>query len=329
MKATGMYAIAGVALFVFSGEIYCAPPRSMAVREGRRVHSMSEDTRMAREMTIIHRWDEQEAVYGDSGFDYSGSPEGYEDIDDPGDEDDGNRHGQANREYRPGNAKKEQSAALRTRGGAVPEKKEKTPSERQRTIVERKTASVIFYTVKKNDTLYSLTKRQGCTLGELYKLNGLKKGDSIKVGMKLRLPSKGICNSEEKAVVASPPSRENINFRWPLPRVLTVRRDSAEGVKPLGLEITSKPGSTVVSAASGIVKRIGDMRGYGRYVIISHNERFVTVYSRMGEITVREGERISSGTVIGKIDDGSRSIHFQIGRAGKPVDPLRYLPERS
>lgn len=324
-----MYAIAGVAVFVFFGGMYCAPQRSVTVREDRSGPSVDGEVRPARGLTILHRWNDKEAVYNDAGFDYAGVPEGYDDVEELGDEDDVNDPGQGSGEYGQIRTKTAPSRAFRTRVSAFPGKAAKPSSERPRKNVEGGTTSTIAYTVRKNDTLYSLAKRQGCALDELYKLNGLEKGDGIKVGMKLRLPSKSINRSRGKAPGAQPPARENIDFRWPLPRVLAVHRDSAEGVKPMGLEITSRPGSTVVSAAPGVVKRIGDMRGYGRYLIISHNGRFVTIYSRMGEITVREGERISSGTVIGKIDDGSRSIHFQIGRAGKPVDPLRYLPDRS
>ncbi len=303
-----MYVIAGMALFVFFGSGYCAPPQSVAVREDRRVYPSDEEIRPARGMTILHRWSDDEAAHNEAGYEYAGSSEDDEDH----------------------NGRRSRSTLTSRRGvRAVPGKEADRTDERPgktgalKKSADARTGSVAVYIVKKNDTLYGIAKRQGCALEELYRLNGLKKSDTITVGKKLKLPSKSA------RLADSPPARANVGFRWPLPRVLAVRRDPAEGVKPLGLEITSRPGSTVVSAAPGVVKRIGDMRGYGRYVIISHDDRFITVYSRMGEISVREGEKIPSGTAIGKIDDGSRSIHFQIGRAGKPVDPLRYLPDRS
>jgi len=325
VKATGMYAIAWVALFVFSGGMYCAPPRTVMVRDDRRGYSRDEEVRPARGMTILHRWNDDETVYDDAGFDASEPFEGYDDGADLQDEDRGRQTRRGEDEIVPGRAKNERPGIVRTAPG-----KDSSPAgDSLRKSVKDRTTPVITYTVKKNDTLYSLAKRHDCTLAEIYGLNDLKKGEPIKVGTKLRLPSNSTRQTARTPVTAPTPARERIDFRWPLPRVIAVRRDSTRGVKPLGLEITSSPGSTVVSSASGVVKRIGDMRGYGRYVIISHDERFITVYSRMGEISVREGERISAGRVIGKIDDGSRSIHFQIGRAGKPVDPLRYLPGRS
>ncbi len=326
MKATGMCAIAWLALLVFSGGTYCAPPHGASVRRERELYAPGHEYRTSGNVTILHRWSDEEAVVNESGFDYSAGDED--------DEYDGGYAGdndqiQANmpgRENRKGTNKKE--------GVSISHGPLKNASVGKARALPRTTvassAPVTTYTVKKNDTLYSLARRHGCTIDEITALNGLKKNDSIKVGMRLRIPGSGARSSAVKGPAAvSPGQSAKVDFRWPLPRVLAVRRDSAEGVKPLGVEITGSPGATVVSAAPGTVKRIGDMRGYGRYVIISHDERFVTVYSRMGEIRVKEGEKITSGVVIGRIDDGSRSIHFQIGRGGKPVDPLRYLPERS
>ena len=327
VKATGMCAIAWLALFVFSGGSYCAPPRSVSVRGDGGIHNENYERSQAKDMTILHRWSDEEAVYEDFGFDYSDRNEdnGY-----AGNENTG--HGRARPLPREG------------KGAGEPDGKADTPDSRDRQKLigaenARKqsqkpatsnTEGTISHTVKKNDTLYGLSRRYGCSVNDITRLNGLGKNDAIKVGMKLRVPSCGrALTAAKKTVVGKPEPTANIDFRWPLPRVLAVRRDSAEGVKPLGVEITGRPGTVVVSAAPGVVKRIGDMRGYGRYVIISHGERFVSVYSRMGEIRVKEGESIPSGAVIGRIDDGSRSIHFQIGHGGKPVDPLKYLPQRS
>ena len=43
------------------------------------------------------------------------------------------------------------------------------------------------------------------------------------------------------------------------------------------------------------------------------------------------GERVSAGQVIAKMGSSGAThvmLHFEIRRAGKPVDPMRYLPRR-
>ena len=326
VKATGMCAIAWLALLVFSAGTYCAPPHGASVRGERDVYAVRDEYRTSRNVTILHRWSDEEAVVNETGFDYSAGDES--------DEYGGEYTTENSRvDALPSTAIKRMGTVKRESAFVPRGPERKAPSADGRALPRKPVRSdtgTITHTVKKNDTLFSLARRHGCTIDEITGLNGLKKNDSIKVGMRLRIPVSGARRSTKREAAAGTTEPvANVDFRWPLPRVLAVRRDSAEGVKPLGVEITGSPGAVVVSAAPGTVKRIGDMRGYGRYVIISHDGRFVTVYSRMGEIRVKEGEKINAGAVIGRIDDGSRSIHFQIGRGGKPVDPLRYLPEKS
>lgn len=44
-----------------------------------------------------------------------------------------------------------------------------------------------YHTVKKGDTLYSLSRRYGTTVDQLCRLNGIKKSDILKTGVKLRV----------------------------------------------------------------------------------------------------------------------------------------------
>ena len=118
----------------------------------------------------------------------------------------------------------------------------------------------------------------------------------------------------------------NLKFRWPLKKVMSYCRDGKKGVKSIGIVITGRPGSSVVTAATGIVTKIGYMRGFGKYIVISHADRYVTVYANLHKISVREGERIAKGIPIGSLNDSERRLHFQIGYAGKPKDPIKFLP---
>ncbi len=116
-------------------------------------------------------------------------------------------------------------------------------------------------------------------------------------------------------------------FSWPLKKVSNYRRDGTEDIKSIGIFITGSSNSDVVASLEGVVKKIGYMRGYGRYVAISHEGRYVTVYSNLSNIYVKEGERVSKGGVIGTLSS-DRTLHFQIGHAGKPENPLKHLPGR-
>lgn len=186
------------------------------------------------------------------------------------------------------------------------------------------------YRVKKGDTLYGISKRFGCSIEELSRQNGIKSAGMIKTGMILKIP---VSDAHESGLPAGRVHNKSgksngILFRWPLVYIGGVKKDDSDGVKSSGIIIAGKSGASVVSSANGVVKKIGEMRGFGKYVIISHDERFVSVYAGIKDICISLGERVASGRKIGKIDEKKNSINFQIGHQGKPVDPLLYLPKR-
>lgn len=194
----------------------------------------------------------------------------------------------------------------------------------------------VTYTVKKGDTLYAISRKTGADVDAIIDLNSIS-GGKIRPGMKLKIEScSGIASAPVKqtgkAVKKDYDRRSSLSaggssFSWPLKKVTDYKRDGNDDIKPIGIFITGTPGSEVVASMDGVIKKIGYMRGYGKYVAISHEGRYVTVYSNLSNINVREGIRVSRGGVIGTLSS-DRTLHFQIGHAGKPENPLKHLPAK-
>ena len=73
------------------------------------------------------------------------------------------------------------------------------------------------------------------------------------------------------------------------------------------------------------------LRGYGKLVIIKHDDSFLTAYAHNRQLLVNEGQAVAKGQKIaelGNTDADRPKLHFEIRRQGKPVDPLKYLPNR-
>jgi len=184
------------------------------------------------------------------------------------------------------------------------------------------------YTVRRGDTVYGIARKFGVSPDSILEINKCSSGKIIP-GMKLRIPVPGAKNktkTSEKPVIKS--CRNRPDFQWPLKKVKTCRKDGDEGVKSIGIIINSTPDADVYASEKGVVKKIGYMRGYGKYIVIMHENRYITVYSNMERVNVREGQSVKTGSLLGKISSDS-ILHFQIGKAGKPENPLEYLPSRS
>lgn len=71
--------------------------------------------------------------------------------------------------------------------------------------------------------------------------------------------------------------------------------------------------------------------GYGNYVMIEHSDGTVTLYAHLyeGSITVRTGDTVKQGQVIGKMGSSGRStgahLHFEVRINGSRVNPENYV----
>jgi lipoprotein NlpD len=118
--------------------------------------------------------------------------------------------------------------------------------------------------------------------------------------------------------------------QWVWPTIGKLLHPFNQGPNPKGVAIGGSAGQAVVASAAGKVVYSGSgLRGYGKLIIIKHNNTYLSVYAHNRELLVKEGERVSKGQRIaemGSTDSDRVGLHFEIRRLGKPVDPLKYLP---
>ena len=98
----------------------------------------------------------------------------------------------------------------------------------------------------------------------------------------------------------------------------------------LGVDIGAPRNSTVYAAQSGKVIQAGWNYGYGYSVTISHGEGVTTLYGHLNSYSVRVGDQVTRGQVIGKCGSTGISsgphIHYEIRINGQHTNPLPYLP---
>lgn len=130
-------------------------------------------------------------------------------------------------------------------------------------------------------------------------------------------------------VEARPPGGdESVAWSWPASgKVVSTFNDSAN-LKGIG--IAGKRGQPVLASAPGRVIFSGTgIRGFGKLIVIKHNNTFLSVYAHNHELLVKEGQNVAKGQRIaemGSTDTDQVKLHFEIRRYGKPVDPVKLLP---
>ncbi|UCD70092.1 MAG: peptidoglycan DD-metalloendopeptidase family protein [Betaproteobacteria bacterium] len=121
-------------------------------------------------------------------------------------------------------------------------------------------------------------------------------------------------------------------LQWEWPALGTLLYGFAKGPIKKGVGIEGNPGQSVVSSAPGKVVYGGSgLRGYGNLIIVKHNATYLSVYAHNKQLLVSEGQMVAQGqkiAVMGEISAGQTGLHFEIRRLGRPMDPLKYLPDR-
>lgn len=214
-----------------------------------------------------------------------------------------------------------------------------------------------WYSVVSGDTLYSIAWAAGIDVAKLVKINALDTTQAIVPGQRLLLSgnfeSKKFKKSKEnvkKDLALKPRSRLSSSLAvkntssveaggvkklvWQWPTKGSIKTHFGQGhPSSKGIQLSGRKGAPVLAAAAGEVVYAGAaLRGYGKLIIIKHNDDFLSAYAHNDEIYVINKQKIKKGQQIADMgNSGTQEVqlHFEVRYQGKPVDPLKFLPSQS
>ena len=186
----------------------------------------------------------------------------------------------------------------------------------------------LLYTVKRGDSLSSIASQFSSTVNEILDANDLQ-SRTINDGQVLFVPGARMNDTELRLILGE-------LFVWPTQGRFTsgfgMRPDPFTGVRRFhnGIDLANAVGTPIRAAAAGRVVHIETQVGnYGKFVILSHPGGFQTLYAHMDSFSVRNGQTVTRGQVIGTMGNTGRStgphLHFSVIRNGTFVNPLQYL----
>ena len=208
-----------------------------------------------------------------------------------------------------------------------------------------------YHLVQRGDSLYSVSWSYGYDYKDVARWNGLQSPYELTPGQRIRLvPQTGMKAAalppkpvivepaaqvtHAPAAPRAPPTEKHagvVTWHWPADGKIIGGFDARDPSKK-GINIAGELGQSVRAAAAGKVVYSGSgLIGYGKLIILKHNETLLSAYAHNKELLVTEGEVVEVGKQIAAMGSSGANVvmlHFEIRRDGVPVDPVEYLPGR-
>ncbi|MCL1807637.1 MAG: M23 family metallopeptidase [Oscillospiraceae bacterium] len=96
-----------------------------------------------------------------------------------------------------------------------------------------------------------------------------------------------------------------------------------------GIDIANTSGTKIKAFADGTVWATGTNAGYGKYLIIEHEDGYVSLYAHCSKITAKAGDKVKAGDSIAAVGSTGVStgphLHFELRRENAFLDPSPYL----
>ncbi|MDA0791504.1 MAG: peptidoglycan DD-metalloendopeptidase family protein [Proteobacteria bacterium] len=211
-------------------------------------------------------------------------------------------------------------------------------------IGQDRTSGAKYHRVIRGETLYSIAFNYGFDYRELAAANNIEPPYTIFIDQKIDISGAGRTVKQSgprerpRKPVAKPPEStpsgsgdDRVKWSWPLSGEV-IKPFSLSGDLNKGIDIAGRMGDPVKAAADGVVVYAGgNLRGYGKLVIIKHNDLYLSAYGNNQEVLVQEGEHIRRGQTVARVGQSASQVemlHFEVRLNGKPRDPIGILPSR-
>jgi len=206
-----------------------------------------------------------------------------------------------------------------------------TPAPATVTAAPSSPASTLEYVVAKGDTLYGIARAHGVSVDAIVKASGMKT-TTIKPGQKLAIPQAagssgavaaggGTAAPVQAVPVAAKPPAVAVpavsSKTWPVNGPVSYLQGKLKGVS-----IAAEPASAILAIRSGTVISAGPFRGFDLVAFVQSPDGLVYVYGGAGSLSVRVGDSVRKGSMLGKVgSEGSPAAYFFVFKGADTIDP--------
>ncbi|AJQ29429.1 peptidoglycan DD-metalloendopeptidase family protein [Pelosinus fermentans] len=189
-----------------------------------------------------------------------------------------------------------------------------------------------LHTAGTGDTLWWIANAYHVEVAAILQANG-KENEDLSIGESLFIPGGKKPKETERLLARAETTVSRSSgkrFSWPTEGELTSGFGHRWGRNHDGIDLANDIGTPVRAARSGRVSYSGWSSGYGRVVMIEHEQGYTTVYGHLNESYVSGGQYVKVGQSIAAMGNTGYStgphLHFEVRKNGTPINPYNVLP---
>ncbi len=148
------------------------------------------------------------------------------------------------------------------------------------------------------------------------------------------MPLKSKVNASVASILSVTPSGVvtvgGDQWSWPLTGTVAQKFGEGTGLFGKGVQLSAPAGTPVLASSDGQVLYSGvGAAEYQQMVIVKQNNNFLTAYTNLSQISVKQAQNVTRGQQIGVIGtiNGQSMLHFEVRKFGTPVNPIYYMPK--
>ena len=208
-------------------------------------------------------------------------------------------------------------------------KKEKTEKVAKAPAEE---TTIVTHKVQTGESLSLIAKKYNCSVSDIVNENSMT-NTVLKAGQTIKVPAKKVKNYKVTTVV----SKNTDKYAWKCPTKGWLSSPYGWRYHPVkkkrkfhaGLDLAAPKGTAIYCVAPGRVIYAGSRGGYGKLVIVSHENGISTRYGHCSQILVKNGQLVKEGQLIAKVGATGvatgNHLHFEVRKNGKTQNPAQYL----
>lgn len=179
-----------------------------------------------------------------------------------------------------------------------------------------------YISLKRGDTINGICKKYEVDLTDLVNANPGVDVETLHIGEKLFIPGGGAL-------------ADIFRFAWPVHGRISGRYGMRNHpiyhrrMMHTGLDVAAGYGTPIRAALGGRVTFVGWKGGYGKTVIIEHDNGYETLYGHCSKILVDRGQTVKKGQQVAKVGSTGVSngphVHFEVKKSGRRQNPESVL----